>query len=156
MRILPSRAELSAKPVDVNLGQLGKVVVVLFQADRDASNYTGWVLLPSSESTTYKKSVLPPLVEVEGRFSVDVKSIFAADADGDGAPELCILSQFHPYGTRDAYLSTDCFQWKQGRFGLMVDAGTSSLGLKNAKAVRAHFAKHPIKSTPALPGAASK
>ncbi len=91
---------------------------------------------------------------MEGRFSVDVKSIFAADADG--APELCVLSQFHPYGTRDAYLSADCFQWKQGRFILMAEAGTSSLGLKNAKAVRAHFAKHSIKSTPAPSETASK
>lgn len=145
-RLLPSGAELSSKPADVNLGPLGKVVVILFRPKQNSFNYTGWILLPpSSGSQSYKKSTLPPLSIADGRFSVEVKSIFAADVDADGAPDLCVLAQFHEFGTREGYLSTDCFRWKQGHFYLIDEAGEKTLGLKNAKAVRAYFAKHPLK-----------
>jgi hypothetical protein len=144
-RVLPPGATLSSKPIDVSLGPLSKVVVVLFRPMQNSFNYTGWVLLPPSDGAQdYKKSVLPPLAIADGRFSVEVNSIFAADVDADGVPELCILAQCHEFGTREAYLSTDCFRSNRGRFDLVPEAGDGTLGLRNAKAVRAHFAKHPL------------
>ncbi len=146
-RLLPPQAELSAKPVAVKLGPLGKVVVVLFLPNQDASNYRGWVLAPQAqEGLWYKKIPLPPLTVADGRFSIEVMSIFAADVDADGSPELCVLSRYHEYGSRDdADLSTDCFRWNQDHFDLLVDSGIKSLGLKNARAVRTYFAKHPLR-----------
>jgi hypothetical protein len=34
-----------------------------------------------------------------GLFEIEVKSVFAADADGDGSPELCVLSHYYRNGT---------------------------------------------------------
>jgi hypothetical protein len=152
-RVLPPQAELSAKPVEVELGALGEVVVFLFLPNHDASNYRGWVLVPQArDRLSYEKVVLPPLTVVDGRFSIEVMSIFADDVDADGSPELCVLSRYHEYGSRDdADLSTDCFRWHQDHFDLLVDSGLKTLGLKNAKAVRAYFAKHPLRVAGAKP-----
>lgn len=146
-RLLPPGAALSAKPVDVNLGPAGKAVVVLFRPKQNSFNYTGWVLLPPVSGTQpYNKLVLPPLSVADGRFSVEVRSIFAADVDADRAPDLCVLARFHEFGTRDAYLSTDCFRWTRDHFDLLDEAGEKTVGLKNAKAVRAYFVKHPLRA----------
>jgi hypothetical protein len=149
-RILPPHSELSTKPVDVTLGPLGKAGVVLFVPMGDVANYTGWVFLPG-DGGTYKKFVLPPLETDAGQFDVEVKAVFAADADGDGVPELCVLSHYYRNGSGpdgDMWFETDVFRWDTIRFLPFPSAVKASLDLKNAKAVRAYFAKHPAKSSP--------
>ena len=151
-RLLPPSTELSTKPVEVNLGALGKAIVLLFSPSEGVANYTGWVLVPSSASATdYKRYVLPPLEIVDGIFDIDVKSIFAADADRDGSPDLCVLARFYRNGSgEEAYTATDCFGWTGSRFHL-IDTGSQSVGLKNAAAVRAYFAKKPMRRSNLAP-----
>jgi hypothetical protein len=151
-RLVPPGDELAAKPVDLKLGALGKVIVVLFRPQKDTFNYSGWVLAPASPgSLEYRKLVLPRSDAGQGRVGVLVKSIFSADVDGDAQPELCVLSQEYEYGTGDApYYATDCYHRAGDAFQLIEALGPLSIGLKNARAVRQHFAKHPVK--PATPG----
>ena len=146
-RVLPPHTELSTKPVDVVLGPLGKAGVVLFVPLGDVANYTGWVFLPGA-SGSYKKIVLPPLETDAGQFEVEVKAMFAADADGDGTPELCVLSHYYRNGSGpdgDMWFETDVFRWDATRFVLFPEAVKASMGLKNAKTVRTSFAQHPVK-----------
>jgi len=152
-RLLPPTTELSTRPVEVNLGALGKATVLLFIPSKGVANYTGWVLVPSSAAATdYKRYVLPPLKVVDGIFEIDVKSVFAADVDGDGSPDLCVLASFYRDGSGDEpYTTTDCFGWTSSRFHL-IDTAPQSVGLKNAAAVRSHFTKKPMpRSNLALP-----
>jgi hypothetical protein len=157
-RVLPPHTEPATRPVDLTLGPLGKAGVVLFVPMGDVANYTGWVFLPGANGG-YKRVVLPPLETEAGIFDVEVKAVFAADADGDGIPELCVLSHYYRNGSGpdgDMWFETDVFRWDMTRFVLFEDAIEASLDLKNAKAVRAYFAKHPVKpltkpSAPQLP-----
>jgi hypothetical protein len=103
--------------------------------------------LAPADSNAYKRVILPPLKVADGLFEIDVKSVFAADVDGDGSPDLCILSSYYRDGSGEkAYPATDCFAWTGSGFHLL-DTAPMSVGLKNAKAVRAHFAKQPIAQT---------
>jgi len=86
-----------------------------------------------------------------------VKSIFSADVDGDSQPELCVLSKEYEYGTGDdSYFATDCYHRTADKFELIEALAPLSIGLKNAKAVRQHFAKHPVKPGTPLPGSTSQ
>ena len=147
---------LAAKPVDLTLGGLGKVIVVLFRPEGDTFNYSGWLMVPaSSDSLSYRRLLLPRSDAGQGRVGIDVKSIFSADVDSDGEPELCILSQEYEYGTGDApYFATDCYHRTRDTLELIEALAPLSIGLKNAKAVRAHFAKHPVKPGTELPHSA--
>jgi hypothetical protein len=153
-RILPSGAELASKAVELKLGALGNVSVILFMPNKDATNYTGWVLIPeASDARSYRKVVLPPLTVANGLFDIDVKSIFSADVDGDGNPELCVLSHYYRNGSgEEPYPATDCFRWSGKKFELVEASAPLSVGLRTAKAVRTHFAKHPVKPGTGLPG----
>ena len=152
-RLLPRGMTLAAKPVDLTLGGLGKVIVVLFRPEGDTFNYSGWLMVPaSSDSLSYRRLLLPRSDAGQGRVGIDVKSIFSADVDSDGEPELCILSQEYEYGTGDApYFATDCYHRTGDTLELIEALAPLSIGLKNAKAVRAHFAKHPVKPGTELP-----
>jgi hypothetical protein len=77
-RLLPTGSELAGKAVELKLGTLGKVTVILFRPNEDATNYTGWVLVPEGPNgRASRKVVLPPLTVANGLFDIDVKSIFA-------------------------------------------------------------------------------
>ena len=81
----------------------------------------------------------------------------SADVDGDSQPELCVLSKEHEYGTGDdSYFATDCYHRTADKFELIEALAPLSIGLKNAKAVRQHFAKHPVKPGTPLPGSTSQ
>lgn len=153
-RQVPAGNELVANPVDLKLGELGRVIVVLFKPKEGIWNYSGWVLAPASaDSRAYRRLALPRSDAGQGRVGVEVKSIFSADVDGDSQPELCILSKEYEYGTGDdSYFATDCYHEATDKFELIEALAPLSIGLKNAKAVRDHFAKHPIKLGTALPG----
>jgi hypothetical protein len=141
-RLVPLDAELATGAVELTLGSLGKAGVVLFEP-AGSLTYSGWVFVPTgTASTSYEKTVLPPLNVAEGRFQIDVKSVFAADADGDASPELCVLSHYYQNGSGDqAYYATDVFKWDGKRFVLFEAATQASINLKNAKQVRARFAQ---------------
>lgn len=152
-RLLPTGSELATRPVDLTLGSLGKVIVVLFTPANEEANYTGWVMVPQgTDGKAYRKAVLPPLTAASGLFDIEVKSIFSADVDGDGSPELCVLSRYYRNGSAEkAYPATDCFHSTGQAFELVKASGPATVGLSNAKAVRRHFARHPIKSDSGLP-----
>ncbi len=152
-RHLPAGNELASKPVDLELEPLGRVIVILFTPATEEANYTGWIMVPQgSDGRAYRKEVLPPLAEASGLFDIEVKSIFSADVDGDASPELCVLARFYRNGSGEkAYPATDCFRWTGKKFELVDAVGPLSVGLKNAKAVRSYFAKHPIKPGTRLP-----
>jgi hypothetical protein len=152
-RVLPRGMELAAKPVALSLGGLGKVIVILFRPEGDTFNYSGWLLAPASpDSLSYRKLRLPRSDAGQGRVGIEVKSIFSADVDADGEPDLCVLSHEYEYGTGDApYFATDCYHRTGDRLELIEALAPLSIGLKNAKAVRAHFAKHPVTPGAGLP-----
>ncbi len=156
-RLLPPGTELASKPVDLTLGPFGKVIVVLFTPAEEEANYTGWVMVPQgTDGKTYRKEVLPPLTAASGLFDIEVKSVFSADVDGDGRPELCVLSRYYRNGSAEkAYPATDCFRWTGQVFELVQASGPATVGLSNAKAVRRYFAKNPIKSGGGLPRSTS-
>lgn len=156
-RLLPAGAELASTAVDLKLGTLGKVIVILFSPPEKVANYTGWVMVPTGPApASYRKVVLPPLTAAEGLFDIEVKSIFAANVDADGDPELCVLSQYYRNGSAEkAYPATDCFRWSGDRFELIDASGPKTVGLGNAKEVRSYFAKHPLKPGRRLPRSSS-
>jgi hypothetical protein len=155
-RILPPSASTLTKPLEMTFPPLGKVILILFEASPDApggqdgvdSIYTGWLLTPDGKPDSYRVEVLPPISEGAGRLEYDILSVFTADADGDGAPELCVLSEINEVGKGDAgrpMYDTDVFKWSAGAFTLVQQGDKRPLfGLRNAKAVRARLKKIPL------------
>ena len=152
-RLLPPGRELAGKPVEIKLGPLGNVIVVLFRPAGEEANYTGWIMVPrGSDARAYRKEILPPLTTASGLFDIEVKSIFSADVDRNGSPDLCVLSQYYRNGSAEkAYPATDCFGWSGQKFELMPASAPGTVGLRNAKAVRSYFATHPINRGAGLP-----
>jgi hypothetical protein len=107
-RILPPGASTLTKPLEMTFPPLGKVILILFEASSDAprgqdsvdSIYTGWLLAPDGKPDSYRLEVLPPISDGFGRLVYDILSVFTAD--GDGAPELCVLSEINEVGKGDA------------------------------------------------------
>jgi hypothetical protein len=89
--------------------------------------------------------MLPPITDGFGKLDYTIKSVFTADADGDGSPELCILSEVSEAGSGDGgrpSFDTDIFKWSVGAFSLVQQSDQRPLdGLRNAKAVRARLKK---------------
>jgi hypothetical protein len=151
-RILPTGADTLTKPLEFELGPLGKVVLVLYQVDsddpvftKDPSVYRGLVLIPRGKPDNYRIEPLPSQSAGAGTLMYEVKSVFAADADGDGAPELCVLSEAREAGAGDtgnSHTDTDIFKWSGSRFTLMDQDNSRPLSdLRTAKAVRAKLKK---------------
>jgi hypothetical protein len=152
-RILPPGASTLTKPLEMTFPPLGKVILILFETSPDAprgqdsvdSIYTGWLLAPDGKPDSYRLEVLPPISEGSGRLDYDILSVFTADADGDRAPELCVLSEINEIGKGDAgrpMYDTDIFKWSAGAFTLLEQNDKRPLfGLRNAKAVRASLKK---------------
>jgi hypothetical protein len=149
-RVLPSGAQTITPPVEFELPPLGKVVLVLYDLDSadpavlaDPSIYRGIVLVPDVKPATYRIERLPSLAAGFGTLMYEVKSVFAADADGDGAPEICILSEIAEVGAGDsgrAHTDTDLFKWTGSAFVLMRQSDKRPLyNLPDAKAVRARL-----------------
>lgn len=135
--------EFATKPVELKLAPLGKVAVVLFRPTDGSSNYTGWVLVPdAAASDSYRKEALPELALANGLFEVEVKSIFAADADADPGQELCVIYSYYRSGSgEDGGYATEVYKWVRDQFVRLDAAGDSVVGLRNAKQVRAKFGK---------------
>jgi hypothetical protein len=142
-RLLPAGMEIAAKPVELKLSPLGKVAVVLLRPTDSSSNYTGWVLVPDPAAPdSYRKEALPELALANGLFEVEVKSIFAADADADPGQELCVIYSYYRTGSgEEGGYATEVYKWTRDRFARLDPAGDSVVGLRNAKQVRAKFAK---------------
>lgn len=143
-RLLPAGMEFATKPVELKLSPLGKVAVVLFRPTDGSSNYTGWVLVPEPAApNSYRKEALPELALANGLFEVEVKSIFAADADADPGQELCVIYSYYRSGSgEEGGHATEVYKWARDHFIRLDAAGDSVVGLRNAKQVRAKFGKH--------------
>ncbi len=78
-------------------------------------------MLVPAEGGRYNKITLPPLDSDDGQFDIEVKAVFTADVDGDGSPELCVLSQYYRNGSgEDPYIETDVFRWDGTRFAFFT------------------------------------
>jgi hypothetical protein len=150
-RLLPPNRELAAKPVELELLPLGKVVVVLFRSSDRESNYTGWVLVPNDvPSGNYRKETLPPMALAQGLFDVEVKAIFGADADADPGRELCVIYSYYRTGSGETGgYATEVYKWDGARFVRLDEAAHSVVGLRNAGQVRTRLNKQRHKSDPA-------
>jgi len=151
-RILPNGADTLTKPLEFELAPLGRVVLVLYQVDssdpvfiKDPSVYRGLILVPDGRPGDYRIEPLPSQSAGAGTLMYEVKSVFAADADGDGAPELCVLSEAREAGAGDtgnSHTDMDIFKWSGSRFTLVEQDDSRSLSdLRTAKAVRAKLKK---------------
>jgi hypothetical protein len=111
----------------------------------DPSVYRGLVLVPNGSPGAYRIEMLPSQGAGTGILMYEVKSVFTADADGDGAPEICILSEIARAGTGDSkkpHTDTDLFKWSGSGFALVHQGDDRPLhNLHNAKAVRARLKK---------------
>lgn len=151
-RALPPGADTITKPLELDLPPLGKVILVLYEVAsddpaivNDPSVYRGLVLVPDGRPGAYRIERLPSQKEGAGTLMYDVLSVFAADADGDGAPELCILSEITAAGAGDrgkSHTDTDLFRWSGSAFTL-VDQGDKRplYNLRCAKDVRTRLKK---------------
>jgi hypothetical protein len=114
------------------------------------------VLVPDGSPQSYRQESLPLSGDREGINDFSVRSVFAADADGDGLPELCVLSSVHEIGTRGPdYYSTDIYKWAgKGFIQGEREVEERLYRLPNAKAVRARLKKmllnHPAGTTKAV------
>jgi len=148
-RILPSGAETITKPLELDFPPLGKVILILYQLSSedpglvsDPSIYRGWVLVPDEKQGTYRIEPLPSQKDGAATLMYQVQSVFAADADGDGAPELCILSEITEAGGGKSYADTDLFKWSGSRFTVVKQSDRRPLyNLRTAKAVRDRLKK---------------
>ncbi len=151
-RILPSGADSITKALEFQLPPLGRVILILYEASsddpsdvNDPSVYRGWVLVPEGTPDAYRVEPLPSQPGGVGRLMYEVKSVFAADADGDGAPEICILSEIEEAGSGDRrrpFTDTDVFKWSGSGFKLLEQSDNRPLyNLRNAAAVRARLKK---------------
>lgn len=149
-RILPAGAETIDKPVELRLPPLGKVIVILYQnasedpsVVRDPSVYRGWILIPAASPSSYRVEPLPSLTDGAATLMYQVKSVFAADVDRDGASELCILSEITEVGAGDRgtpHTDTDLFKWSGTHFAVIKQGDRRPLyNLRDVKAVRARL-----------------
>lgn len=137
-RLTPPGSVLKTKPVEVGLPPLGTVVVIMHLPAKELNNYQGWVFAPASPPGAYRKVVLPEVGPADSGDEYTIRSIFAADADHDGAPELCVLSSIYHTGSGDdpAYM-TDVYKWQGDKFVALDETVTAAFrNLRTAKAVR--------------------
>jgi hypothetical protein len=150
--VLPTGAHTITKSLELELPPLGRVVLVLYELDSedpkdraDPSIYRGLVLIPEGRPANYRIEPLPSQPDGLGTLMYDVQSVFAADADGDGAPELCILSEITEVGAGDngrPHTDTDLFKWSGSGFVLVRQSDKRPLyNLRDAKTVRARLKK---------------
>jgi hypothetical protein len=147
--VLPVGAETITKPLEFDLPPLGKVVLVLYRLGSDDTNlvsdpsvYRGTVLVPDGKPGSYRSERLPSQKDGAATLMYEVKSVFTADADGDGTPELCVLSEISEAGSRKAHTDTDLFKWTGSSFTLVRHADKRPLyNLRDAKAARARLKK---------------
>jgi len=137
-RVIPQGAEMAFEPVEVSCGPPGSSLVILFRNSDSLSNYTGWVLFPSgSDSTRYRKAVLPPMDEASGLFDITVKAVFAAEAGRTPAPELIVLYQYYRTGSgNDPRYAAYVYSWMDGAFEIDSKASASLIGLQSERSVR--------------------
>lgn len=161
-RLVPPGSEILAKPVEMALPPLGQVIVLLYEPPSDDgpvdhTNYRGIVLVPEGGSGNYRQEALPPIREREGQFEFSIKGIFSADADGDGAPELCVLAGEYRLGSGEREVDITTVNKWSGKGFVNVDEDKIEqplVGLRNAKAVRARLKRmllnHPASATKAV------
>lgn len=145
-RIVPHASEILAEPVEMALPPLGQVIVFLYEPPSDGpvdyTNYRGIVLVPEGGPGNYRQEALPPIREREGQFEFSIKSIFSADADGDGAPELCVLAGEYRLGSGEREVDITTVNKWSGKGFVNVDEDKIEqplVGLHNAKSVRARL-----------------
>jgi hypothetical protein len=114
-KFMPKDARLMHEIVDGRFGPGENNLVVLFGEDEEAKAYQGFVLIPRGEK--YEKAVLPtPNVA----YAIEEpKSVFYADVDRDGKPELLIIAECYtgigPEGSVPFY-RTRVYEWKGENF----------------------------------------
>lgn len=147
-RVVPAGGDTITKPLEFELPPLGKVILVLYQVGSDdptlvsdPSVYRGIVLVPEQKTGLYRMEPLPSQKEGAATLMYDVKSVFLANAGGDGAPDLCILSEISEAGeSAKPHMDTDLFRWSGSAFTLVDQGDRRPLyNLRNARAVRARL-----------------
>jgi hypothetical protein len=147
-RLLPKGAHTITKPLEFMFQPLGRIVLVLYEMGRDdpldesdPSVYRGMVLVPDTGADVYRIVYLPSMKEGQGTLMYEIASVFTADADGDGLPDLCIMSEVTEVGTAGHwYTDTDLFRWSGSGFRLVEQGDDRPLSnLRTAKAVRARL-----------------
>ncbi len=143
MRIIPKDSELAHKVVTGTFGPSANNIVILFTPPfirRDGpppTNYIGWALIPEPGKTgTYRKEVLPPMEEIDGRFEITVKSVFFAQADQDKELELFVLYEYYRNGSGTDYgEAVYVYDWNGSSFVTLAELNKKLVGLKSAPAV---------------------
>jgi hypothetical protein len=137
-RVIPQGTEMAFELVEVSCGPPGSSLVILFRSSDSLSNYTGWVLYPSgSDSTRYRKAVLPAMDEASGLFDITVKAVFAAVTGRTPAPELIVLYQYYRTGSgNEPGYAAYVYSWMDGSFEVDSKASASLIGLQSERGVR--------------------
>ena len=152
-RILPAGANTITKPLEFEFAPLGRVILVLYELASDdptdvsdPSVYRGTVLVPNGQPGAYRTESLPSQKDGLATLMYEVQSVFGADADGDGTPELCILSAITETGGGKSFTDTDLFKWSGSRFTAVKQSDKRPLyNLRTAKEVRARLKKAPVR-----------
>jgi hypothetical protein len=97
---LPEGVELAHPPLQIAFGPSEKNIVVLFRKAYDIdTNYSGWIFVPENgEVNSYKKNILPPMIEIPGHFDITIEAAFAANNGTRSSRDLVVLYQYHRNG----------------------------------------------------------
>ena len=134
---LPSGAELQHKVVNVDLGALGKTIVVFYKGREVLTNFSGAVLIPETGSNSFRFTGLPPIREADGLFDFEIVSVFGLNKD-NVSRALVVIYRYIRLGTGEGYkysgyvYSHDGKEWHidDRRSRLLVDVSTAVLAKK--------------------------
>lgn len=134
---LPPTAELQHKVVNVDLGVLGKTIVVFYKAPGVVTNFSGVVLIPESDSNSFHVTSLPPMREADGLFDSEIISVFGVNRD-IRSKALVVIYRYLRLGTGEGYkysgyvYAHDGKEWHidDQRSRLLVGVSTATLAKK--------------------------
>jgi len=141
-RIIPDGTELAFAPVEVSAGAPGSSIVILFRNTASLSNYTGWVLSPSTaDPSRYRKLILPPMDEASGLFDITVTAVFAGEVGGTPGPVIVVLYQAYRAGSGgDPSHGGYVYREREGSFSVDEKASAALAGAQREDEARSKLA----------------
>jgi hypothetical protein len=119
----------------VDLGVLGQATVALYRTDRRSTTYHGVVVLPAAN----RALPLPPMYEADGRFDIEVASVFAM-GPASGPRALVVLYRYYQLGSgADGGHAGYVYQWNGTAWAIDDPRSRQLVGAANAGEARARL-----------------
>jgi hypothetical protein len=134
--VLPENSTLTHKAVELDLGKLGRAVIVIFRTSPQNTTYKGLIVLKKLRGAPQQAAKLPDMREADGLFDTEVKTVFSIASDNEDK-ELVILYTYYRLGSAEepghaGYV----YRWSGNAWEIDDDKSRLLVGTSNASQAR--------------------